>query len=92
MEEIIADRMTPKHATPKPAVGIELVKDVILPAEPDQAIGIIDPTGLSHEVVFLPHNSCRHLSPVIINMLLRMCNGQGHTLLGHFRFSFHLVK
>ena len=50
VEQIGADGVAPAHVAPGVALGIVLVKEVVLAVEPDEAVRVIGPVGLRGEV------------------------------------------
>ena len=50
MNEVVAHRMAPGHVAPLDAVGIVLKEEVILAAEEDEPIGVVEPVAASAEM------------------------------------------
>ena len=53
MEQVITDRVSPMHRSPKGVKGVVLIKVVIPTPKVYQAIGVIEPALGSHEVITL---------------------------------------
>ena len=59
--EVVAHGVAPVHGPPQWAVGVILVKQMVLTGVVDQTVGIVDPVGRGCEVVDWPERiDCVH--------------------------------
>ena len=80
VEQVLAHRMTPKHAVPKTGIGIVLIEEMILAFEVDQAVGVVQPAALGHEVVPLAVAAVPNALRVLGNVRTRGLDLLLHTL------------